>query len=547
MKISTILALQSIGYFQAKSQAKKDTILGEFMASPEYTELLQNFPTLVIFDIIAEETERRHQEYLKRVKRAALKAQTDAEKPLTKGADTTHEHVTRMPPGKYVLTVAQNNTDVDMVMLGALEHYCAENAATLLVARCTYNVNGFQQPIEGEGIYYSPAITNYMVQGQIDLGGLHFCSNANVLPTAKNPLSGFASITPAGIDIVIPSVKISLQCTAALKGGRAKRMFSTGAITKINYMARKAGAVAETEHCIGALFVDTTVSPPIARQLEKMPDSFWFYDEGNLYHASGVAPKQYPAVLQLGDIHAEKMEPENLEKIKQIIEKYAPENLMVHDVMDFSSRNHHNVRDCVFMFDQQVKGNTVRQDVKAVTQVLDALAHTLMAQDWGAKLHVIESNHDLAINTWLKNTDFKLDPVNATVYLQCMLELYKHVERGQGTNFNMLEYVYTNIGEGRMIDAIEFHEVDESLEIAGIEHGCHGHIGANGSKGSPQQFRALGVKMNTGHTHTPSIHGGCYTAGVSGSLEMGYNTGPSSWQLAHVLTWPNGQRQIIFM
>jgi hypothetical protein len=53
--------------------------------------------------------------------------------------------------------------------------------------------------------------------------------------------------------------------------------------------------------------------------------------------------------------------------------------------------------------------------------------------------------------------------------------------------------------------------------------------------------------MNTGHTHTPSILGACYTAGVAGSLEMGYNIGASSWRLANILTWPNGQRQIIFM
>ena len=51
--------------------------------------------------------------------------------------------------------------------------------------------------------------------------------------------------------------------------------------------------------------------------------------------------------------------------------------------------------------------------------------------------------------------------------------------------------------------------------------------------------------MNTGHTHTPSIYGGVYTAGVAGSLDMGYNVGASSWTQTHLITYANGQRTLI--
>ena len=82
--------------------------------------------------------------------------------------------------------------------------------------------------------------------------------------------------------------------------------------------------------------------------------------------------------------------------------------------------------------------------------------------------------------------------------------------------------------------------------IAGVQMGSHGHNGANGSKGSPKQFSALGVPINTGHTHSPSIYGSCYTAGVRASLDMGYNVGASSWAVADTITYANGQRQILF-
>ena len=158
----------------------------------------------------------------------------------------------------------------------------------------------------------------------------------------------------------------------------------------------------------------------------------------------------------------------------------------------------------------------------------------------------MESNHDLAINTWLKNADFKIDPINALVYLDCMTALYRHKEEGNGDYFNMLQYAYEEIGEGGYSDQINFHETDESLVIAGVEMGNHGHNGVNGSRGSPKQFAALGVPMNTGHTHSPSIFYPCFTAGVTASLEMGYNIGASSWAIADTITYANGQRQIIF-
>lgn len=540
MSQSTILTAQTLGYFRAKKPESKAAILAEMLQLQEFADIDEES----VKAILEAETMRRHVVSQQRAARQIQKAQADAAKPLVSGVDSATAHVTEHPQkgGKFVVTAAQNNTEVDPSFMAALLRYCQENGAQLLVAKITYNKNGFQQSQDTQdGIFYAPEVLPFLVEGQIDLGGIHFCAQANVLPTAKNPLSGFEAITPVGVDVLIPASKISMKCLAALKNGRGKILHSTGTVTKRNYIVRKAGAVAASEHNIGALIVDTSGKRPVVRQLELMPGSTGFYDEGVFYTAEGSAYGANPEAIQFGDIHAEKMDPANMRQLIRIIDNYGPENVILHDVMDFSSRNHHNIKDCAFMFAQHVKQGTVKGDICSVTEVLDTLASVTKA-----KLHIIESNHDLAINTWLKNTDFKLDPVNALVYLECMAALYKHIQETGNSDFNMLEFAYHKIGGGEYQDQIIFHATDESVVIAGIEMGCHGHTGTNGSKGSPAQFRALGVPMNTGHTHTPSILGGCYTAGVAGSLEMGYNIGASSWQLAHIVTWPNGQRQIIF-
>jgi hypothetical protein len=185
------------------------------------------------------------------------------------------------------------------------------------------------------------------------------------------------------------------------------------------------------------------------------------------------------------------------------------------------------------------KDRTVAEDVADVSNIIRVFAR------FGPKVWIVESNHDLAINTWLKNTDFKTDPNNAILYLTCMKALYEHIDETGNGDFNMLAFVCRHFGELNSPN-VYFHETDKSLEFAGVECGVHGHVGLNGSRGSPAQFRTLGLPLNTGHTHTPSIQGACYTAGVAGELDMGYNIGPSSWQYASILTWPNGQRQVVF-
>ena len=86
---------------------------------------------------------------------------------------------------------------------------------------------------------------------------------------------------------------------------------------------------------------------------------------------------------------------------------------------------------------------------------------------------------------------------------------------------------------------------DDSYLVAGIESGMHGDIGANGSRGSWQTFSKAVSKANVGHSHSAGIYDGVYYAGTSTKMDMGYNTGLSSWSNSHVITYRNGKRAII--
>lgn len=541
-KTEIIAFFSSEGFFRLKSEEKQKSRFDELKETyaSEFGEPLHDDLFAFLRQYQSEQAKTRKEREKKR-----LLAKNNL--PIVAGCNKPTDHIKHLPAGRYVLTAAQNNTHVNEIMLNCLMQFCKHKDAKLLIGRLTYNKSGFAQPdIDANGLWYDKKIRPFLVHGHIDLQGAHFLADSNIIPTAKNPLNGFSAATEAGEHVILPHTKIALQVDAALKGSRTKIVCSSGAITSLNYIMRKAGSVASLEHCIGAVFVDTTdKNNIIIRHLELTPDNNYFYDLDYIYTENSYdIVENHVAALQPGDIHAEKMEEKNLQHVHMLIDWLKPKNLCIHDVIDFSSRNHHNTKNCAFIHLQTVLHNTVEKDLIRMAEIIRGFAERMLTY---GQIHIIESNHDLALMRWLQEADFKQDPINAVTYLKCMLALYEHQQDNkESDNFNMLEFAYYNIANGPLLHNLNFNETDTSLIISGVEMGNHGHNGTNGAKASPASFRKLGIPMNTGHTHSPSITGRVYTAGVTASLEMGYNKGASSWEIAHIITYTNGQRQILF-
>ena len=86
--------------------------------------------------------------------------------------------------------------------------------------------------------------------------------------------------------------------------------------------------------------------------------------------------------------------------------------------------------------------------------------------------------------------------------------------------------------------------VDESLTIGGIECGMHGDRGPNGARGTINSFRRLGVRVVSGHGHTPGIEEGHYRNGTMTHLRLEYTHGPSSWMNTHTSIDALGKRHL---
>lgn len=451
---------------------------------------------------------------------------------------------TKLKGKRFVITAAQNNTDVHPGFLKALEAYCKDKDAQLLVSRFTYNKNAYEKGVDGE-VWYDPKLVKYFIEGSLEITPkIVIGGELDISPTAVNPLSGFDNYFQ-GASGIVPHPKVALKSLPGLGEDNARFLYTTGAITQRNYVQKKAGQKAEFHHNFGALLVEVDDNGTFFVRQLAADNSGAFQDLTDKYKPDGrIERNQRVEAVNLGDIHAEKLDP-----VQQgvafgkggIMETLNPKYLLIHDVIDFMARNHHNMKDPFFWADQHVKGNTVEGGMRLVAAWLKA------AERPETKNLIVESNHDEAFVRWLREADARFDPANARFWHEASAEMLREIEKGN-SDPNIFE---TFIRKFADLQTTEFMRESQSMVIAkddtgrGIEVAMHGHTGPNGSRGSPGGYRAMDTKANTGHTHSAGITDGVYTAGVMGKLDMGYNKGPSSWSHSHIVTYPNGKRAII--
>jgi hypothetical protein len=165
---------------------------------------------------------------------------------------------------RFILTAAQNNTHVHEAfwanVLAMAKHYDAQ----IMVGTFSYNQNNFGRLAVKRGtkkayedsLWFDPAFTPYISDKRVELApGLTWCGNMNILPTEDNPISGLE--TYGGADsVVFPHTKIEMRSIATTPDLPVKMIYTTGAITLMNYLQKKLGIKAEHHHRYAFLLVE---------------------------------------------------------------------------------------------------------------------------------------------------------------------------------------------------------------------------------------------------------------------------------------------------
>ena len=458
----------------------------------------------------------------------------------------------RMRSSVYIVTDAQNNTNVHEKLWANLVELAANDGATILVGCTYYHKRGFgtrhdigpKAKRDQDEIWFDPKVVPYIKTERVEIAkGLVWCGElTNILPTADRPLSGLENYTGRKSTIV-PHTHLALQSIPGVGGSGAKLNYTTGAVTLRNYITSKAGYKAEFHHTYGALLVETDDEGHWwVRQLVADSDGT-IHDLDRMVKDGKVTTGHRVEAITHGDIHIEQVDP----VVKRVVfgkggvmDALRPRHQFIHDLIDMYPRGHH-------IKDDPYKG-ILRYERKmdsveaAVDQGRDFLRN-IFCKD--TTTHVVPSNHDRHLARWLAENDGRKDPVNANYWSYLNNEVVSYIKQ------HKQEPDVLSLAISLREEVAHFIPPDGSYVICkdfgdGIECGLHYDQGVNGARGSLRGFsRMIGRRSNGGHSHSCGIDGGAWQAGTYSLLQLEYNHGPSSWSHSFIITHENSKRQIV--
>ena len=438
---------------------------------------------------------------------------------------------------KFVITTAVTGCVLDTKSYKTIKQYCKLNKAELLVLVASDPASNLDRGTLGR-------IDKRLTSEAIVLEDTHLNSNiflSTIKLSAKHidPITGLGRIGQRDGSFIYASPKQRLKSSPVSNIKMPHFLMTTGAITQpdytsANYMSNRTAYIAEHDHVMGGLIVEIGDSDEYHFRQFQFDEKGAMIDLGKQYNGKSVK-KVKPEAFVLGDWHSGSTCPMAKQVWKEICTQLKPKNLVLHDLFDGRSINHHEAGNIDSLAKRAELGHlNLLDELKLVARDLEEL------HKWVKNLVVVKSNHDEFLKRFLQKGDFAGDPYNYKTFLKLALE---YVD----TNCDPLKYGVEQLGEldKGVVSNVKWLERDEDFIVSGIQLGAHGDKGANGARGGLKSMEFAYGNSVTGHSHSPEILRGAWQIGTSSKLKLSYNVGPSSWLNTSCLVYPNGHRQLI--
>lgn len=430
---------------------------------------------------------------------------------------------------RFIVTWGQNDTPVHKKFFKCMTAYAEFHNADMHVIAGRYRNPTSLSAEHGKVDTWVDDLVPYLDANRNNIHKfVSILSDIKIQPTATNPMSSLNGVTGANTSI-FGAPKVQQEMVSVLHGEPPKMMVTTGACTIKNYTETKAGKKGEFHHTLGFVFVEIKDDDHFyLRQVTANADGSF----NDLYYnvKDGIVTdiRSIEAII-LGDIHLGKHDPRVFDlTFNKLLKRLKPNHVVMHDVFDGNSINHHESKDPFIQYRKEISGeNSLRQEINNMVDWFKTLT------DYN--ITIVRSNHDDFVDRWLINSDWKQNIKNSLEYMEFSSAILRG-DAPKGIIPYVLDKNFTNV---RTLDR------STSFRVKGWELGYHGDVGANGSKGSLQQFRNLNTKCVIGHVHSPGRKDGALAVGTSTHLRVGYNNGPSNWLQSHVIIHNDGKAQHI--
>jgi hypothetical protein len=429
---------------------------------------------------------------------------------------------------KYIITSIQLNGLVNRNLLANMLNFAKEQGVDKVL---TFVQRG--RYIEEEII--SPLIAQNNIEtiyGEMKLNANLKLYDTRILPQQINPFTGMNKKLSRDYSYILPSPKIRYESIAS-NSHYPRALMSTGMLTQPNYKEHTAhGRKAVEQHQYGFVLIEILNNQIFKAFQIESTNKGDFQHLTKKYHSGKIMDTQ-PEALVLGDWHNGDTDPWVKKESIKLITELNPKRVVFHDMFNGHSINHHE-KGLLLSELRNLRDNRIilEDEIRAVYDELWRFCEKFPKTNF----IVVRSNHDDFMEKYIQHKKWIDDPQN-------FLFTCRIVARILNEKKIPLEEALLLIGD--LPTNLRFTQQDESLRVYGIELACHGHQGANGSKGSPNQFNSLNLKMITGHTHSPKLMENGMVVGTSTYLKLGYTHGASSWLNAHGILYSNGKYGLI--
>lgn len=426
---------------------------------------------------------------------------------------------------RYIITSAQKNAGVNKNLLRNMLRFAKQHSVDKILV----------VPMAGkykEEEHLDEALLEFEMVDKLRLNNNLMVLDAKILPQQIDPFRGMAGKLSRDYSYILPSPKVRYK-SIANNSKYPRALMSTGAITRPNYKTWQAhGRKALEQHQFGFVYVEI-VNKTIfhAHQVEATQKGDFHYLTEKYY--GGELTRTAPEALILGDWHTGDTCPKVRKETLKMIADLKPKRVVLHDVFNGHSINHHERGDLLAEL-RLIKDKRVglESEAKLVYNELKTLAGMFPKIEF----FVVRSNHDDFLEKYIKGKKFVEDPENFLFTCQVIPNI---VDPKAIPMKEMLGLI------GEIPSNVRFFQQNESYRVRGVELAEHGHLGINGSRGTPRQYSRHNLKMITGHTHSPELNENGMTVGTSTKLRLNYTNGASSWLNAHGILYANGKYALI--
>lgn len=513
-------------YANLRKQMRRDLSVEDFTSNTEYTKdmLKHHYGSLANID---DEARRKYP-------RCFLDVYIEdmmTEKQLDKLRATIANNK------KFIITTAVTGCELDGKMHKSLKMYCKKNNAALLILIASDPASNLDRGSLGR--VDKRLTSEAIVLEDSELNSNIFLSTIKLSAKHIDPIAGLGRIGQREGSFVYASPKQRLKSSPVSNIKLPHFLMTTGAITvpdytSANYMSNRTAYIAHYDHVMGGVIVEIGDSDEYHFRQFQCDQAGKFIDLGIEYSGTGTK-KIRPEAFVLGDWHSGSTCPMSKLVWDDICRTLKPKKLIMHDLFDGKSINHHEANNIDSKAKRAESGQlNLREELNLVARDLEYL--TSLSDE----VVIVKSNHDEFLDRFLQKGDFKNDPYNYKTFLELALHYVN-------TSEDPLKYGVEKMGNINLkcMSKIRWLKRDEDLRLADIQLGAHGDKGANGARGGLQSMEFAYGNSVTGHSHSPEVLRGAWQVGTSSHLKLGYNVGPSSWLNSSCLVYPNGQRQLI--